>query len=691
MPEVSGYIRTFRSINKRWDGAITAGMIETGRMDSDAGRLFGPLIQDMGSTRSKYSEIQRRLVDAILYEMAKKVVLEITDAAKFTINILKRNLYERTADVGYLATDAEIVSFLRRVRDASDDDADGEAAACSETLRRRLEDYRHEYTVYDEILILDTRGRICSSLARGEAYGRKSADPLLAETLRIERMQAQDKYLETFRGTDLRPGKGETLLYSQTIKDPDTQEALGVLFLCFDFKDEMERIFSDLRQGNDLMRVAVLDEGGRIIAGNDPQTLPLGLTVPVDVEAEFRLLEFEAKPYLVSTVATDGYQGFYGLTWYGMAMIGTAEAFRHGGENGGQSSGSQLRNFSRDLTAIKNESDDLLADMKLDSLNGQVKAAKFKADGFVEVLRFVNWIGDEIDGLFFDAIKNLQQTVVDALFNDVQFRAFQGNNIADRNLYERANDVCWWALTPLFRSLLARHAERGLDAAEREALTGNLQYINNLYTPYLRLLLADADGVVVACSTPPDGLNERFTDQDLPSGQDFVGMKLDPALVHRAMGLSTSKDYCVSAFEPTPLYGGRPTYVYSTAVRAQSAGEPAVGVIQIVFDAEPQFMAMLLDALPRNEMKQIVDGSFGVFADRGKRIVSSTSPDYPVGKRLNLSDRFFHLDNGERESAVVEMDGRAYAMGAQVSSGYREYKRGDGYDNDILCLVFVPI
>jgi len=43
-----------------------------------------------------------------------KVVSQIVDAAKFTINILKQNLFERTADVGYLATDSEIVNFLKQ-------------------------------------------------------------------------------------------------------------------------------------------------------------------------------------------------------------------------------------------------------------------------------------------------------------------------------------------------------------------------------------------------------------------------------------------------------------------------------------------------------------------------------------------------------------------------------------------------
>ena len=88
IPVVNRYIDKFRSINNRWVSEITAGSIETGCMPDEAARLFTPLIQDMRSTMTKYGEIQGRLVDAILFEMAKKVIFEVTDAAKFAMNIL---------------------------------------------------------------------------------------------------------------------------------------------------------------------------------------------------------------------------------------------------------------------------------------------------------------------------------------------------------------------------------------------------------------------------------------------------------------------------------------------------------------------------------------------------------------------------------------------------------------------------
>ena len=691
MPEISSYISIFRSINKRWGGAITSGMVEAGYMKTEVAALFGPLIQDMRSTKTKYSAIQEQLVDAIIFERVNKVVLEISDAAKFAINILKRNLFERTADVGYLATDAEIVNFLKLVRGGESQDVLERRRAF---VQQRLADYQYEYTVYNEIVILDPQGKVQVNLDENNPIAH-SRDPLLAKTQSIERHDHpdEDKYVETFRPTDLRPGRGNVLVYSQKIEDPETRTALGTLCLCFDFEDEMESIFKDLNQGNSQMILAILNDRGKVICSNSPEILPIGASIQVNLSADYNFFSFNDKSYLASIAATGGYQGFFGLTWYGMAMIETKAAFSKEGDGGAldETMTGNAKDFSSELSAIRSQSEDLLSDMKIDSVNGRIMASKFSAKAFVELLQFVNQIGDEINGLFAKAIDNLQQTIVASLLNDVQFRAFQGNNIADRNLYERANDVCWWALTPLFRSLLTKHHEQGLTGEDCKALTANLQYINDLYTPYLRLVLLDTKGVVVAISNPPKDLHERVVDDGLPTGQTFVGMQMDDGIADKAMRLASTKDYCVSDFVPTKLYGGRPTYIYSTAVRDPQNDHRVVGAIEIVFDAEPQFQAMLADALPKDEKKQIMAGSFGVFADRNKKIISSTYDTYPTGSELPLEDAFFQYAKGERACTIVEMDSRTYVLGLQVSEGYREFKRRDGYVNDVVCMIFVPI
>ena len=46
---------------------------------------------------------------------------------------------------------------------------------------------------------------------------------------------------------------------------------------------------------------------------------------------------------------------------------------------------------------------------------------------------------------------------------------------------------------------------------------------------------------------------------------------------------------------------------------------------------------------------------------------------------------------GGRTSTVVEMKGWPYTVGQQISAGYREYKCSDGYTNDVVCMVCIPI
>lgn len=688
IPELSSYINDFKAINKRWGGTITAGMIEAGRMPTEAAALFGPLIEDMRETKTQYGTIQQQLMDAILFEMFKKVIFEIQDSAKFAINILKRNLFERTADVGYLATDGEIVEFLKFARQETDKEIVRNRA---ELVRQRLADYQYEYTVYNEIIIVDTRGKVLVNFDTSNKVS-QSRDSLLNITQNIDLHRGDEEpYVETFAASDLLPNRGEVLIYSQKIEDPDTNTSLGTLCLCFNFADEMDRIFSDLAQGNENIIVAILNDQGRVMFVNDPAMVPSTTRFSIDLSADHQYLTVDGRIYLASIRPTDGYQGFMGLTWYGLAMIEVKTAFSQQKGEGidVEDAKKTLTNLSQDLAVIKKRSEDLLDDMKVDGINGQVKALQYNAKAFVEVLHYVNWIGEEVNSLFSSAIGNLQDTIIQALFSDIQFRAFQGNNIADRNLYERANDVCWWALTPLFRETLAILKSGDITDDERGKLTRMLQYINDLYTPYLRLVLADTNGMVVAVSEPPDELEEILLNDDLPRGQMFVGTALDPTLVKKALGLKSSKDYCVSEFQPSPLYGDRPTYIYSTAVRDPKNENKTVGVIQIVFDSEPQFRAMLHDVLPKDEQKNIKEGCFALFAGRDGTIISSTNPEYPEGSQLNLDQKFFAEKKGVRRASIIEFDGHNYALGLQVSEGYREYKIDDGYKNDVICFVFI--
>ena len=121
---------------------FTWGMIEaTAKMNCPAEAKT--ILPTMGATREGFGRLERQLIENLVQENIRKVVLEIGSKAQVAVDILIRNLYERTADVGFLATDEDIRDFIRQRKEAPDQETlEGEKAR----ILRRLQEYRDKYT-----------------------------------------------------------------------------------------------------------------------------------------------------------------------------------------------------------------------------------------------------------------------------------------------------------------------------------------------------------------------------------------------------------------------------------------------------------------------------------------------------------------------------------------------------------------
>lgn len=620
------------------------------------------ILPTMARTRAGFAKLEEQLMDNLILETIHKVALEVRSKAQVVVDIVIRNLFERTADVGFLATDDNIRQFILQQEEAPN----------SECLRFRLAEYRDKYTVYDEILILDTRGQVLTHLD-GDSPITSSCDPLLAQTL------ASSGYVETFRATDLRPGRAQALIYSQRIEHPESGEPIGVLCLSFRFGDEMAGIFQRLSTQGDRSVLLLLDGAGQVIASSDAHHIPLGCSLEM-VEGEYGIVAFGGREYLAKTCDTAGYQGYMGMGWRGHVMVPLVSAFK-------DIQGDALESIEKEtLAAILGNADRFcpaLADIAKDAdainlalrrvvWSGQVMAAGGKGDlsRLKVILQQISETGDRTSKLFADSIRDLYGTVISSLLADAQFIAGLMIDIMDRNLYERANDCRWWALTTDIRRIMAGE-DFSPEAVDK--INGILDYINSLYTVYTRLFVYDLAGNVVAASD---------LHQD---GVAVVGKRVEADYVARVCRLQSSQQYCVSAFEKSWLYGGFPTYIYNAAIRDPADPARVVGGIGIVFDSGPEFRNMLKAALPDKE------DAFALFMDRKGMVISTTSEAHPVGRRFNLAESFLNLENGKGLSSVVTVEGQLYIVGACMSSGYREFKRSGDYQNDVLAAVFVPI
>lgn len=660
MAGVEEYRETLQGLQSVWDNLSLLGQL------SGTGA-------DMSGTREAFQGLTGSLLNNLGRETLKKTVQEMKSKAQVAVDIMIRNLFERTADIGFLATDEDVRAYLARVV-AVDDEAD--LASERARLEGRFKEYVRKYSVYSDIILLDPRGRVVAKLDPNNPVI-QSADPLITESLRT-----QQAYVETARASDLQPNEASPLIYSYRVTSREGV-SIGVLCLCFRFRDETEGIFSNLAGPEDWALITLLDKEGRVIASSDGWHIPVGARLDRVLKKDWAVVRFAGREYLATTQPTQGYQGYSGPGWYGHVMMPLEHAFD-------QTTGGSLDKidatvlagvmantalFAADLQAIPTQAEHIQRELNRSVWNGSVRQqADNKAvnPAFSKVLLWeISNTGLKTKDVFERSIGNLHETVVSAILENSRFLASLAIDIMDRNLYERANDCRWWALTSAFRENLAA----GMNGERTQAISDILGYINGLYTVYDNLLVFDRQGRVIAVSNPEYA--------------DLSGQTLQDDWVKQTLMLRDPQSYAVSSFSATPLYGNRATYIYAAAIRS-SDGKQVVGGIGIVFDSEPQFDAMLNDALPRDEQGKIVPGSFGVIARTNRRIVAATRPDLAPGSELEIPEEYFRMAGGH--SGIVAYQGHYYAVGASPSRGYREFKgEADAYRNDVGALIFVPL
>jgi chemotaxis signal transduction protein len=559
--------------------------------------------------------------------------------------VLVRNLFERTADIGFLSLDDDILRFMLERDGAGTADA-----AAIRQLRERFGEYTAKYSVYRNVVLLAPDGQVLVQLEAGNACER-STDPLVARTL-----DSSAAYVETFGASDLAHGGEPVLIYSHRVEQQ--QRALGVLALVFRFQDEMRAIFDKLRAGDaDWTVFVLLDERQRVIASSDPWQVPIGAPLPV-APAEGGVVRFAGREYLAATRATVGYQGYMGPAgWRGQSLLPLEHAFnQHSGAMTGidpQLLAATHRGanvFSPELRAIPARADRIQRDLNRSVWNGNLQRdSQDQGRSFSGVLLHeISATGRRTQEMFARSIGELQQTVVSSMLQDGCFRAALAADILDRNLYERANDCRWWALNGMLRACLEGRAEVA-------AATRILERINALYTVYDHILLFDRERRVVAVSRPARG--------------KFVGRQLAQEWAAATLQLRDSQAWTVSRFEPLEQYDGRPTWVFAAAVRGSDGG--ISGGIAIVFDAALQVEAMLKDVLPHAEGGATSDDTIAMFIDGEGRVIAATA-GFSSGEQVALPARLLQPD-GAGAADIVELADGYHAAGARRCCGYREF------------------
>ena len=645
-------------LSKNWDSLSLLSQL------GDAG-------VNMTKIKSNFTSLSSELINYLAGELLKKSISEINSKAQVAVDIVIRNLFERTADIGFLATDEVIRTFLLKNNNKYSDNYDKHL----KQIQDRFLEYIEKYSVYFDIVLMNTNGDILANIDDKNLLS-KSHDSVIQQVL-----TTSEEYVETFKHHDFLPQHKKSLVYSYKItktNDYDS-EAIGVLCLCFKFEDEMKEIFKNLANINTKECITLLDREGAVIASSDHYHVPLDAGLEVVLNETYKIISFGGRDYLAKSCETSGYQGFFGLGWYGHIMVPLEHAFADMGkenfeisqelllailQHGDQFSG-QLKNIPIQAASIQDNLNRAIWNGNIKQGNSNNNNKQFSR----ALLQEIRKTGENTKNIIGSSMASLTKTMV---LGDSVFLADLIVDIMDRNLYERANDCRWWALTPEFRKTLQNDK---LNAFDREKMTSILSYINELYTVYTNIFIYDKNGVVVAVSQKDE--------------EHLVGRKLTNNWISKTLELRQSSQYHVSAFEKSNLYDGKHSYIYNASIRSLDDGGQVLGGIGLVFDSQVQFEAMINESLPKQADGSVKEGLFAVLTTKDQTIISSNEKALTAGIRFDIDKKFFNLNTGESLSEIIEYDNKYYALGVKCSKGYREYKsETDEYVNDIYSFVF---
>jgi len=257
---------------------------------------------ELGAIRSETTELQQRF--------AEKESSRLSEMSQTLVQFIVRNLYERTADVRWWATDDALFRCLASLDRASIDYA-----------AERLGLINRFYSVYLNLVLVGIDGKIiaCSQPA---TFPRVTG----ADASRLPWFQkamattSGDQYVVDDISYDSLHGDKLVAVYAATVRKDGKKDGkiIGVLGVLFDWEDQAKTIVQTEPSLSEdewkRSRVILLDQKMRVIAASDNN----GILLPFMLEhnGQQKGHYFNANHELIAFAKTLGYQEYDGLGWY---------------------------------------------------------------------------------------------------------------------------------------------------------------------------------------------------------------------------------------------------------------------------------------------------------------------------------------------------------------------------------------
>ncbi|WP_296598557.1 methyl-accepting chemotaxis protein [Phenylobacterium sp.] len=292
----------------------------------EAGKGFAVVAEEFKNISARIDEVTGDLESQVQGDLRELAAVgaailghlrgqRLADLALNAIEIIDRNLYERTCDVRWWATDSAVVDCVSAGTPAA-------AEHASERLRVILD----AYTVYLDLWICDAQGRV-TAVGRPELYPRATGSSVSnTEWFRKAKATASG---QEFVACDVERAPllndAPVATYAAAIRRGGTVngEVVGVLGIHFDWQPQANAVVDGVRltdEERSRSRVLLLDRAGRILAASDRRgELTETFRLP---DAATGMGSYAENGVTVGYAATPGYETYEGLGWYGCIVQG---------------------------------------------------------------------------------------------------------------------------------------------------------------------------------------------------------------------------------------------------------------------------------------------------------------------------------------------------------------------------------
>ncbi|MGC2781813.1 MAG: methyl-accepting chemotaxis protein [Bradyrhizobium sp.] len=298
-------------------------LIESSRVGAQ-GAGFAVVAQEVRAVGQQVETIARELEGQLTTRTGnlKSSIEHMTDRARGermvdlslnAIELIDRNLYERTCDVRWWATDSAVVDC------AANPDAT-RVAHVSERLAVILS----AYTVYLDLWLCDLGGKVIANgrADRFNVVGQSVADTKWFREARG--LRSGDDYVAGDVESQPLLGNAQVATYCASVREGGKAHGkpLGVLAIHFDWEAQARAIVQGVRVSeSDRARVLLVDSNFRIIAASDGQGI-LSERLSLKLDGKRSGFYQDASGRLVAFHATPGYETYKGLGWYGAIVSG---------------------------------------------------------------------------------------------------------------------------------------------------------------------------------------------------------------------------------------------------------------------------------------------------------------------------------------------------------------------------------